>query len=73
VYGWGRLSPRWHFASGVPIVLTGATGSSMVITVNARMNQPSGFRLQTGQVVDIDPDDRSGAGDAPYLTSRTYS
>ncbi|WP_433275374.1 cytochrome ubiquinol oxidase subunit I [Pseudonocardia xinjiangensis] len=55
VYGWDRLSPRWHFASGIPIVLTGVTGSFMVITVNAWMNQPSGFRLQNGQVVDVDP------------------
>ncbi|WP_433556407.1 cytochrome ubiquinol oxidase subunit I [Pseudonocardia xinjiangensis] len=55
VYGWDRLSPRWHFASGIPIVLTGVTGSFMVITVNAWMNNPSGFRLQNGQVVDVDP------------------
>src|SRR5947208_12212049 len=29
-YGWDRLSPRAHFLSGVPIVLTGFTGSLMV-------------------------------------------
>src|SRR3954451_13108523 len=27
VYGWDRLSPRAHMLSGVPIVLTGFTGS----------------------------------------------
>src|SRR6202165_4832860 len=27
VYGWGRLSPRAHLRSGVPIVITGFTGS----------------------------------------------
>src|SRR6266852_2736662 len=27
VYGWGRLSPRAHLLSGVPIVITGFTGS----------------------------------------------
>ena len=23
VYGWGRMSPRWHLLAGVPIVITG--------------------------------------------------
>src|SRR5947209_7862874 len=27
VYGWGRLSPRAHFASGFPIAVAGVTGS----------------------------------------------
>src|SRR5437899_4428191 len=27
VYGWDRLKPRAHFASGIPIVITGFTGS----------------------------------------------
>src|SRR3982074_2560046 len=35
VYGWDRLSPRAHFVSGIPIVLTGFTGSLTVISVNA--------------------------------------
>ena len=55
VYGWGRLSPRAHLLSGVPIVITGITGSLMVITVNAWMNHPTGFRLVGGEVVDVDP------------------
>lgn len=55
VYGWERLSPRWHFASGFPIVLTGFTGSMMVISVNAWMNHPGGFRLVNGQAVDVHP------------------
>ena len=55
VYGWGRLSPRAHFASGIPIVITGFTGSLMVISVNAWMNHPGGFRLSGGRVIDVDP------------------
>jgi cytochrome d ubiquinol oxidase subunit I len=55
VYGWNRLSPRAHFWSGVPIVITGFTGSWMVIAVNAWMNHPSGFRLQDGRAVDVEP------------------
>jgi cytochrome bd ubiquinol oxidase subunit I len=55
VYGWGRLSPRLHLLSGIPIVITGFTGSWMVIAVNAWMNHPTGFRLSGGQVVDVNP------------------
>jgi cytochrome bd ubiquinol oxidase subunit I len=53
VYGWDRLSPRAHFVSGIPIVLTGFTGSLTVISVNAWMNHPSGFTLRGGEVVDV--------------------
>ena len=55
VYGWDRLSPRAHFASGIPIVISGFTGSLMVISVNAWMNHPTGFRLSGGEVVDVHP------------------
>src|SRR5213078_4176981 len=55
VYGWDRLSPRAHLLSGVPIVITGFTGSWMVVAVNGWMNHPSGFRLQAGKAVDIHP------------------
>src|SRR3954466_9043589 len=47
VYGWDRLSARWHFASGFPIVLAGVTGSLMVISVNAWMQHPSGFAMRS--------------------------
>src|SRR6266481_10232011 len=53
VYGWDRLSPRAHFLSGIPIVLTGFTGSLMVISVNAWMNHPGGFTLRNGKVIDV--------------------
>src|SRR5436309_9854790 len=55
VYGWGRLTPRAHLLSGIPIVFTGFTGSLMVISVNAWMNHPGGFQLHGGRVFDIDP------------------
>jgi len=55
VYGWGRLSPRAHLLAGVPIVITGFTGSLMVIAVNGWMNHPGGFRLENGRAVDVHP------------------
>jgi cytochrome d ubiquinol oxidase subunit I len=55
VYGWRRLSPRAHMLSGIPIVITGFTGSLMVITVNGWMNHPGGFTIRNGRVVDVHP------------------
>jgi cytochrome d ubiquinol oxidase subunit I len=44
-----------HLATGVPIVITGITGSFTVIAVNGWMNQPTGFDIRGGEVVDIQP------------------
>ena len=55
VYGWDRLSPRVHFASGIPIVVTGFTGSLTVIAVNGGMNHPTGFVLSHWRAVDVHP------------------
>jgi cytochrome bd ubiquinol oxidase subunit I len=55
IYGWDRLSPRMHFLSGIPIAVAGFLGSLMVISVNAWMNHPSGFRLVNGKAVDVHP------------------
>jgi cytochrome bd ubiquinol oxidase subunit I len=55
VYGWDRLSPRLHLLSGVPVALAGVVGSTMVIAVNAWMNDPGGFTLRDGEVTDVHP------------------
>src|SRR5881392_670211 len=55
VYGWDRLSPRTHFASGIPIAVAGFTGSLTVISVNGWMNHPTGFQLREGKAVDVHP------------------
>src|SRR5437764_3671996 len=55
VYGWSRLSRRAHFASGIPVVLAGFTGSLMVIAVNAWMNHPGGFEYVGGKAVHVKP------------------
>jgi cytochrome d ubiquinol oxidase subunit I len=36
-------------------VLTGFLGAAMVISVNGWMNNPTGFELEGGEVVDVDP------------------
>ncbi len=55
VYGWDRLSPRMHLLSGIPIVISGFTGSLMVIAVNAWMNHPGGFTVVSGHVTHVRP------------------
>src|SRR3954449_2814269 len=55
VYGWDRLSRRTHFLVGIPIVISGFTGSFWVLGVNAWMNDPVGFKVVNGRVVDPQP------------------
>src|SRR5213593_1568389 len=55
LYGWSRLSPRAHFASGIPIAIAGFTGSLTVISVNGWMNHPTHFRFSDGRVSDVHP------------------
>lgn len=55
LYGWDRLPPRTHLLSGLPIPLAGIASAWFVVTANAWMNQPTGFRLVEGRVVDVDP------------------
>jgi cytochrome d ubiquinol oxidase subunit I len=55
VYGWNRLSPRAHLLTGIPIIVSGISGSLMVIAVNGWMNHPSGFKLKDGHAVDVHP------------------
>src|SRR2546430_11608061 len=54
-YGSNRLSPREHFASGIPIAIAGFAGSWTVISVNGWMNHPTHFRFSDGRVFDVNP------------------
>jgi cytochrome d ubiquinol oxidase subunit I len=55
VYGWDRLGRVAHFLTGIPIVITGFTGSFTVIAVNGWMNNPEGFDVVDGRVVNPRP------------------
>ena len=55
LYGWGRLSPTVHYRLLVPIALAGVFGTFCILAVNAWMNDPAGFRVVDGEVVDVDP------------------
>jgi cytochrome bd ubiquinol oxidase subunit I len=55
VYGWDRISNRAHVLAGIAVVITGITGSTMVIAVNGWMNSPTGFEIVNGEVTSIAP------------------
>ncbi|WP_197025362.1 cytochrome ubiquinol oxidase subunit I [Nocardioides sp. URHA0032] len=55
LYGWDRMPPRRHLLLLLPMAVAGIVGSYCVISVNAWMNMPTGFRVVDGQVTDVDP------------------
>ncbi|NMH90600.1 cytochrome ubiquinol oxidase subunit I [Pseudonocardia bannensis] len=55
LFGWDRMSPRAHMLSALPMVVSGMAGAFFVIAANAWMNNPTGFDLVDGRVVNADP------------------
>jgi cytochrome d ubiquinol oxidase subunit I len=55
LYGWGRMPPRRHLLMVLPMAVAGVVGTFFVISVNAWMNTPTGFRIVDGEVTDVDP------------------
>jgi hypothetical protein len=55
LYGWQKLSPWAHAFAGVMVSIAGALSGAFVVTANAWMNTPAGFRLVEGKMVDVDP------------------
>lgn len=54
LYGWDRVSPRVHLASGIVVAVSGICSGVFVVAVNAWMNTPSGVVFRDGRIVDID-------------------
>ncbi len=55
LYGWDRLSPILHWICGLLVALNGMLSGIFVVTANAWMNAPTGFRMVDGKAVDADP------------------
>ena len=55
LFGWGRMAPKRHLLMLVPMAIAGVVGAFCVIAVNAWMNDPTGFRIVDGEVVDVNP------------------
>jgi cytochrome d ubiquinol oxidase subunit I len=55
LYGWDRVPPRAHWAAGVLVALSGVLSGVFVVIANGWMNTPTGFRMEAGRAVDVDP------------------
>ncbi len=55
IYGWDRVPPLAHWLAGVVVAFSGALSGILVVSVNAWMNTPQGFRLAGSVPTDIDP------------------
>jgi cytochrome d ubiquinol oxidase subunit I len=55
LYGWDKLSPRAHWLSAVPIVVSGPISAAFITMANAWMQMPTGFRISNGRVTDVQP------------------
>ena len=55
LYGWNRLSPFLHWLSGLIVAVSGIFSGIFVVTANAWMNAPVGFKIVDGKITDIDP------------------
>src|SRR5437660_2222480 len=55
LYGWNRVSPLVHWLAGMVVALSGILSGIFVVTANAWMNSPAGFKIVDGKIADIDP------------------
>jgi len=55
LYGWERVSPRLHLASGVLVAASGALSAFFITLANAWMNHPAGFEVVLGRASGVDP------------------
>lgn len=55
LYGWNRLHPWFHWATGVVVGISGLLSGILVVAANAWMNSPAGFDYVNGQYLNIDP------------------
>jgi len=55
LYGWKRVSPLIHWLSGLIVALSGIFSGIFVVTANAWMNSPAGFKMVDGKIEDVDP------------------
>lgn len=55
LYGWDRVSRGAHLFAGVMVATGGAFSGIFVVTANAWMNTPAGFRVVDDQVLDVEP------------------
>ncbi|MEO5969519.1 MAG: cytochrome ubiquinol oxidase subunit I [Bdellovibrionia bacterium] len=55
LYGWDKINPWTHWASGLVVGLSGLASAFFVICANGWMNSPAGFDWNNGNPINIDP------------------
>jgi cytochrome d ubiquinol oxidase subunit I len=55
LYGWEKLSPRAHWLSALPIVISGPFSAAFITMANAWMQMPTGFTIVNGHVTNVQP------------------
>src|ERR1044072_6247098 len=55
LYGWERVHPWVHWASGLVVGVSGLLSALFVVCANGWMNSPAGFDWIDGHAVNIDP------------------
>ncbi len=55
LYGWERVSPRVHLASGALVAASGAASAFFVTLANAWMASPAGFEASAGIPTEVRP------------------
>ena len=55
LFGWDRLSPRVHWLTALPIVISGPISAMFITMANAWMQMPTGFTMVGGKVTDVHP------------------
>lgn len=55
LYGWDRLSPRAHFLTGIPVAVSSAASSVLVVATNAWMQHPVGVEALRDPAGAVDP------------------
>ncbi|MCY4402548.1 MAG: cytochrome ubiquinol oxidase subunit I [Candidatus Poribacteria bacterium] len=55
LYGWNRVPKTVHWFAGMMVLLGGMLSGIFVVTANAWMNTPTGFQIEAGKAINIDP------------------
>ncbi len=55
LYGWDKISPKFHWFTGIIVGVAGVASGILVVSANGWMNAPSGFDYVDGQFLNIDP------------------
>lgn len=55
LYGWDKVNKSMHLISGWIVAISGALSAVFVVTANAWMNSPTGFKLVGNLPTEIDP------------------